>query len=109
MIPFVEITRLCAAILFSDVFIAGGTARLPSEISVAVESIPVFVVSACVQPVKYVARFVALASPAITKVRLGSIVARTVTDSTTAKPRVELSRMTEPASLVCTPTFHTSD
>lgn len=46
--------------------------------------------------------------PAILKVRLGSIVALTVTDSIIPIATVELSRFTELTSWVCIPTFQIS-
>ena len=55
---------------------------LPKFTSVAVDAIPLFVVSTALQPAFEVLQALPLVIPLIEKVRDGSIVARTVTDST---------------------------
>ena len=107
--PLVLTSKSCAAILLSFVPADGTLARLPSPTSVAVEVIPVFVVSTCRHPVVFP---VLTACPSVTplmiNVRLGSIVARTVTDSIVPIAIVELSIGLLLASVEATPILQIS-
>jgi len=106
--PLVLTSNSCAAILLSFVPAPGTLARLPSPTSVAVEAIPVFVSSTWPQPV--FPEFTAALSPTpeMINVRLGSIDARTVTDSTVPIAIVELSSGLLLPSVEEIPTLQTS-